>query len=64
MSALMIILQREEVFGAWGQLFLVPVFVIALVVFVVKIILAIRDQRRDKFDKRFRDKEDWRNRGW
>ena len=58
----MIILQREEVFGAWGQLFLVPVFVIALVVFVVKIILAIRDQRRDKFDKRFRDKEDWRNR--
>ncbi|MBO7562371.1 MAG: hypothetical protein J6T04_05750 [Bacteroidales bacterium] len=60
----MIILQREEVFGAWGQLFLVPVFVIALVVFVVKIILAIRDQRRDKFDKRFRDKEDWRNRGW
>ncbi|MBP5517681.1 MAG: hypothetical protein J6X91_03360 [Bacteroidales bacterium] len=64
MSVLMIILQREEVFGAWGQLFLVPVFVIALVVFVVKIILAIRDQRRDKFDKRFRDKEDWRNRGW
>lgn len=60
----MIILQREEVFGAWGQLFLVPVFIIALVVFMVKIILAIRDQRRDKFDKRFRDKEDWRNRGW
>ena len=60
----MIILQREEVFGAWGQLFLVPVFIIALVVFIVKIILAIRDQRRDKFDKRFRDKEDWRNRGW
>ena len=60
----MIILQREEVFGAWGQLFLVPVFIIALVVFIVKIILAIRDQSRDNFEKKFRDKDDWRNRGW
>ena len=64
MNMLAVILQRNEVFGAWGRLFLIPVFIIGLIVFIIMIYIHIRDYRRDKFDRKFRDREDWRNRWW
>ncbi|MBP5229973.1 MAG: hypothetical protein J6Z32_07545 [Bacteroidales bacterium] len=51
----MIILQREEVFGAMGQYILIPAFVILGLFCVIKIILIIRDIYREKKEKRERE---------
>ena len=59
----MIILQREEVFGAMGQYILIPAFVILGLFCVIKIILIIRDIYREKKEKRERG-EDSRWRRW
>ncbi len=60
---LAVVLQREEVFGAMSDYFLLPAFAILFIWLVVKIVKTVRDIRREKKEKEERG-EDHRLRRW
>ena len=55
---------KEAVFSAMGKLLLIPVLVLFLLAFVIRIVLYIRNQRKEKKEREMkgRDPDEWRNR--